>query len=63
MKVICRDNYDREGPGYDDVLIAINLTEEQARELASTLNTRVDPDGSNFYMVAPDDYKLRKFEP
>jgi hypothetical protein len=56
MKVIAVDNYDREI--YDDRLIAENLTEEAARQMADDLNRKADPEGAWFYKAVSDETKL-----
>jgi len=61
MKLVAVDMQDREGPGYDDKLIAENVNEHYAEQIKNLLNA---DDCSNYYIdIKPDDYKLKIFEP
>lgn len=59
MKVICKDNFDREG--VNDRLICEKLSQKQADAVALALNSVAAE--CDFYLVVPDDYKLYEFEP
>ena len=64
MKVISRDNFDRD----DDCEILIGgpgLSVEEATVLAAGLNHDDDDSwsGSRFYVVVADDYQLKVWEP
>ncbi len=59
MKVICKDNFDREH--INDRLICDKLNQKQADAVALALNSVAAFD--DFYLVVPDDYKLREFKP
>ena len=61
-KIIQVDNYDREGPGHDDRLVANIQSETTARQIVKLLNDDVDPRSEIYYQVVPSDYKLRVFE-
>ncbi len=59
MKVICKDKFDREH--INDRLIFDKLNQKQADAVALALNSVAAFD--DFYLVVPDDYKLREFKP
>lgn len=60
MKVVLKDNYDREH--ISDILVAENVPEEYAHHIAEALNRKVaSPD--EFFFVESDTYKLHVFEP
>jgi len=63
VKIISVDNYDHEGPGYDDKLIADNIvSEDLAKTMCMALNgTRANED--RYYKVVPSDYVLKEFQP
>jgi len=63
MKIIKVDNYDREGPGHDPVLIAESVRENYAKIICDYLNALRDPMGDDYYVIKPDDYVLTKWEP
>lgn len=63
MKIIGRDNFDREH--IDDILICENLTAERAQWIVRALNI-VYCKGDNaprFYQVVDDNHQLRVFKP
>ncbi len=63
MRVICVDNFNREGPGYDDKVICVAVDLYWANKIADSLNAGVHPDGPYFYKAVADEYKLKEFEP
>jgi hypothetical protein len=65
MKIIKVDNYDREGPGFDPVLICNNVCDFYADLIADLLNQRYNPTGDleDFFKKVPDTYILTKWEP
>lgn len=64
MKIIQVDNFDREGPGYDDRFVAMVVDPHIAEHIVSLLNSEhKHPEDDCFYKVVPNDYKLRRFEP
>lgn len=63
MKIICVDNYDREGPGHDDKLIATTVPESTGKIIVNLLNKQTDPLGEGYYRLVEDDHELRRFEP
>jgi len=56
MKVIGTDNYARDHIA--DVLVQDDLSDEEARRLAESLNDTRDL--STWYLVVPDDYRLSR---
>ena len=56
MKVIIRDNFDREDRS--DRLYLENLTEEKANEIVRNKNLEQQEDSEDFYVAVPDEYKL-----
>ena len=65
MMIICVDNFNREGPGYDDRVVATGaFTNKEAETAVSALNALdKSPMAQKFYKVVPMDYKLYKFKP
>ena len=63
MKVVRVDNLNREGPGYDDVLIEENLTADEAKAIADELNIGCGDSSTYYHRVVTDYYKLQVFEP
>jgi hypothetical protein len=66
MKIICVDNFNREGPGYDDKLIAGSITEPTlGKSIVDFLNATYGSGEDNpyFFKLVEDDYKLQVFEP
>ena len=62
MKVIARDNYDRDT--VNDILISgPGLGEQEARELADQKNAGVGDLSPWFYEAVADDYKMKVWEP
>jgi len=59
MKVIGRDNYNRDN--IDDILVKDNLTEDEANKLAEEMDRSGNPDRS--YIAVADDYELYEWEP
>lgn len=54
MKVIIKDNYNRET--VSDTLYKENVSEEEGKEICTLLN--INPNGCDYYIVVEDDYKL-----
>lgn len=63
MKIIRRDNFDREGPGHDDYFVAFVQNEETAKKVAELLNDDAATIGQVYYQVVPDSYELYRFHP
>lgn len=63
MKIIRVDSFNREGPGYDDVLMAENVKAEFAYRIVTALNQTSTFYSHEFFRAVPDDYKLKVFEP
>lgn len=61
MKVIAVDNYDRDY--VSDELVAKNLSEEHARNLAIELNQKFGKHSMIYYRAVPDDYILHIWKP
>jgi hypothetical protein len=61
MKIINKDNYDRET--HSDTLVATGLNEHYAKRIVDLLNKEEGPDSSSFFKAVPDDYKLYEWEP
>lgn len=62
MKVVGKDNFDRET--VSDFLKAEGLTAEEAQAMCDELNAGPeDHDRSTWFVVKPDDYKLYVWEP
>jgi len=63
MKIVIIDNFGREGPGYDDTLVAENVNKPYGEKIVELLN-KGEWEGSNdFYTLQEDDYHLREFKP
>jgi len=65
MKIILVDNFNREGPGHDDKLIAKVTDKFWGERIVELLNawSQRDPHTSDFFKLVEDDYKLYRFEP
>lgn len=64
MKIIAIDNFDREDCGTPDRLVAENVSNRYAKIITELLNIHYCHAASQYYyVVKPDDYKLRTFEP
>lgn len=64
MKIISRDNFDREGPAGDECIVAENVPSFYANHIAFALNEKFSGEtASCFFAVVKDDHKLKKFEP
>ena len=63
MKIIGRDNLDREY--INDILICEDLTEQRATFIVRALNIVYckSENSPTYYKAVEDDYKLRKFQP
>lgn len=57
MKVIGTDNYDRDG--IPDVLVAENMTPEEAEAKADRMNVESGY-RDTYYKAVPDDYRLSR---
>lgn len=63
-KIIRCDNFEREGPGHDDVLLCENVSDEWAKKIVDALIEMYTRDNGQYYYRAVDnDYKLQVFEP
>ena len=58
MKIVRKDNYDREGPWGDEHFVAENIKSKHLAEVMCRALNNIDPHGNNFYVVAEDDYVL-----
>jgi len=57
MKIICKDNFDRESVA--DSLVADNVNEFYGKHIVNFFNDRFSHDYSpNFYVLVPDSYVL-----
>lgn len=65
MKVIARDNFDRELPGKsDEWLVASEVPENKlAEQIAALLNAATRDNDSWYYVAVEDSYVLKKYEP
>jgi hypothetical protein len=61
MKIICKDNYDREH--VSDTLVCENVNEYYANHITKLLNEKEGDHSPDYYRAVPDDHKLYKFEP
>lgn len=61
MKLICKDNYNRES--ISDSLIAENVSEFWANQIKTALNDKMGENSSTFVDAVQDDYELYQFEP
>lgn len=61
MKIICKDNFDRET--VDDHLVAENVSEYYGNRIVKMLNDKEGENSENYYKLVEDGYKLYKFEP
>jgi hypothetical protein len=59
MKIIGKDNYDRET--ISDVLVAENVTKYYANLIVTLLNNSPVVGENDFYVAVADDYQLYKF--
>jgi len=66
-KIIWTDNFQRSGetPGYDERVVMQSDDQELLdRTLCILLNPERTPvDGSDWYLIVPDDYVLQEFKP
>lgn len=61
MKIIRKDNFDREY--VDDLVIAENIDKIYGKVIVDFLNKKFSgPTASIFFFLAPNDYKPYKFE-
>lgn len=64
MKVISRDNFDREIIGQsDERLIASGCSKYWAEKIAKLLNDSLPEITDRFYVAVEDDYELARYEP
>jgi hypothetical protein len=65
VKIIMVDNFNREGPGHDDVIVAEVTDKFWGEHIVRLLNgwSQRDPHTAEFFKLANDDYKLHRFEP
>ena len=61
MKIIRRDNFDREWPGHEDLLIAENVEKHYLEVIVKALNRMDDMCGQYYYEAVEDSYKLQVF--
>ena len=62
MKIIAKDNFDREG-FVSDLLIAENIHKAYSELIVDFLNSKSSSYSSYIFILVEDDYKLYKFEP
>lgn len=65
MKIILVDNFNREGPGHDDKLVAQCSDKFWGEHIVALLNawSSRDPHTPDFFKLVEDNYKLCKFIP
>jgi hypothetical protein len=64
VKIISVDNFDREGPGHDDSLVADNVSSGYIKTMVQALNESHSGNGAQrFFRAVEDDYELQVFEP
>ena len=63
MKIIRRDNFDREGPGHDDYFVAQVQSETIGKQIVELLNDDVASTDEVYYQLVPDSYELYRFHP
>lgn len=62
MKIICKDNFDRDS--VSDTLVAENVSEYYAPIIVNFMNSKLSGEHSSDYFAAvPDDYVLYVFKP
>ncbi len=62
MKIICKDNFDRES--VNDQLVCENVNKFYGEMIVDFLNDRFSGDHSpNFYRLVDDNYRLYLWEP
>ncbi len=62
MKIICKDNYDRES--VDDKLVCSNVSEYYGKIIVESLNNKLSGDrSSDFYKLVDNEYELYRWEP
>lgn len=62
MKIICKDNFDRETRS--ESLVCDNIKDRSLADLmVKALNQQGGPYSEEFYVVKEDDYKLYVYEP
>lgn len=62
MKIICKDNFDRES--VSDQLVCESVNEFYGSKIVDFLNDRFSGDHSpNFYKLVDDNYRLYVWEP
>ncbi len=61
MKILQVDNLDREG--HDEVVVASNVPDKLAREIAIMLNEKYSGASEHFYRAVADDYVPYKWAP
>jgi hypothetical protein len=59
MKIVIKDNYDREH--ISDKLVAKDVNLYYGTLIVNIMNDR-SPDGDDYYMLVEDDYELYVFE-
>jgi len=64
MKIILVDNFNREGPGHNDTLIAEKVNKHFIKKICEFLNLRFGGINSpNYFRPVENDYKPHKFKP
>ena len=61
MKVVCIDNYNRDY--ISDRLVCENVSKFYGDIIVVCLNERIRAEGSDYFVLRPDDYKLFTLEP
>lgn len=61
MKIIAVDNFNREGPGFDNRFLFSIRDERLAEEIVRLMNT--EDHGETFFRAVPDNHVLQRFEP
>lgn len=61
MKIICVDNFNRDG--HSDELVCENVNEFYGKRITTFLNAKFSGEtSSDFYRLVEDEHKLYKFE-
>lgn len=63
MKIVRVDNFDDEGPGGSEWVAREGLSQEEAEAVAEKMNAEEPAWSRDFFVVKPDNYVPRKFEP
>lgn len=62
-KVVKVDNFNREGPGFDDTVVEVDLTEKIAKQMADLMNKPLSSASRDYYIARPMSAKDQTFTP